>query len=964
MMKTKTPPPYAFLVLVLLVPALAGVASRATAGNLQGAPLMHRYLPQDYDAPPQHWAISTDTAGRLYVGNSAGVLRYDGERWDLTRLSGRDPARKVVAGADGRMYVGSHDSFGWLEPTPGGTLAYRELLTASGLVGDARRIGTIWQVIATADGVYFRSERALHFLDYDHARSTHWPLDVNQRVMYADGEALFARIDGVGFTRFVDGRFVAEPGAAVFAGRRLLGLIPQQGWRLLIGDQGFYRADATGIRPMSGEAGTALHAERPYAVRSLVNGDFVVSTLDKTLLRFSGSAQLRERIHLGQFSAVALGSDLESGVWVATEDELLRMSMPSPWSSIGVREGLQGTVADFEWHDDALWLATSRGIARMRAGNESRIETTALPWVDLEAFALAGTDSGLLIAHQEGLLVLEPGASTPRTLLKSPTESMLELLPSRFHKELLYALGTESLKILRVVDGRWQVARTLPLAGARASGLIEVSAGELWFGDSRGGPQRWTLSVDDSPRPRIDVFGEASGLAADAVAGSRVVVLDGRLHAVSGGRVLRFEAGRFVAAADSALPKVDRVDELEIADTGLGTYAFTRHQIWLRKPGAQWRQQHPGSPLAAGFQRLRLNRDGTVRVATWNGLLQFDQALPDPPAAPLRLQFDRIVAQDSKRREIGIRDVDAGSDSIRAGGRLVFHYSMVSMDSAPSYRWRLAGPGSAGEWSEWGPRDLDVATTVIGPHVLTVEARTASGRTAAPLVYRYRVLPPWYQQWWARFFVLLLLAAAGTLIALEFVRRRTLRYERINRQLEARINERTHELEALNRQLSALATQDALTGVANRRAMEEGLQREWMRGLDQRQPLSVLMIDVDRFKLYNDTHGHLEGDAMLQTIAGNLRALHDPECELLARFGGEEFAMLLPGTSQQVAVQRAESIRAAIQDRVRDVTISIGVAGFVPSTQVEAIELLRRADVALYRAKAAGRNRVEAASHG
>ena len=74
--------------------------------------------------------------------------------------------------------------------------------------------------------------------------------------------------------------------------------------------------------------------------------------------------------------------------------------------------------------------------------------------------------------------------------------------------------------------------------------------------------------------------------------------------------------------------------------------------------------------------------------------------------------------------------------------------------------------------------------------------------------------------------------------------------------------------------------------------------------------------------------------------------------------------MRLPGTGQQSAGKRAESIRAAILDRVRDVTVSIGVAGFVPSTQVEAIDLLRRADVALYRAKAAGRNRVEAASHG
>ncbi len=955
-------PPLALLVLLVLL-TLASVAPCAVAGTLQGAPLMRSYLPQDYDAPPQHWAITTDAAGRLYVGNSAGVLRYDGERWDLTRLPGADPVRKVVAGVDGRIYVGSHDTFGWLEPLPGGALAYRELLTAAGLAGKARRIGTIWQVIATSEGVYFRSERALHFLAYDHARASHWPLGDDQRVIYADGDELFARIEGVGFTRFVDGRFVPEPGGDMFARRRLLGLIPRQGWRLLIGDEGFYRADATGITPMAGGAGVALRTETPYAVRTLGNGEFVVSTLSGPLLRFSAGGELRERIHAGAYTALAMGTDREGGLWAATEAELLRMSIPSPWSSIGVSQGLQGTVADFEWHDGALWLATSRGLARMRPGSDGRIEPEALSWVDLEGFAVASTESGLLIAHQEGLLVLEPGAVTPRTLLESDTESVLELLPSRFQPGVAYALGTSSLMVLRTLNGRWQVASTLPLGGARASGLVEVAPGELWFGDSRGGPQRWTLHIVGTDRPKIDVFDQASGRGANKGEGSRVFALDGRLHAISSGRALRFDGAKFAAAPTGSLPRVDRPDELEIADTALGTYAFTRHQIWLRPAGqVQWRQQHPGSPLAAGFRRLRLNRDGVVRVTTWNGLLQFDPAQPDPPAAPLALRFDSIAAQDAEGRALDLLDATSASGSVRAGGRLAFRYGMVSLDSAPSYRWRLVGPGGTGEWSPWGPRDLDIAASMAGPHVLTVEARTASGRTAAPLVYRYRVLPPWYHQWWARLAALAIAALAGTLLVREYVRRRTLLFERSNRQLEARIDERTHELETLNRQLSELATQDALTGVANRRAMQHGLQREWVRGLDRQQPLSVLMIDVDLFKRYNDEHGHLEGDVLLQSIASNLRDLHDPERELLARFGGEEFALLLPGTNQPAALVRAEIIRAAIQDRVPEITISIGVAGYVPSVDVEAIDLLRRADAALYRAKAAGRNRVEAAS--
>jgi diguanylate cyclase (GGDEF)-like protein len=99
---------------------------------------------------------------------------------------------------------------------------------------------------------------------------------------------------------------------------------------------------------------------------------------------------------------------------------------------------------------------------------------------------------------------------------------------------------------------------------------------------------------------------------------------------------------------------------------------------------------------------------------------------------------------------------------------------------------------------------------------------------------------------------------------------------------------------------------------------------------------------------------------LLRTIAQNLYAQHDPKRELLARYGGEEFALLLPGVHQDEAARRADKIRQTMQEHIGDTTISIGVAGFVPTVQADSMNLLRRADAALYRAKRGGRNRVEA----
>ena len=948
---------------LLLLLWLVLVPLTAQSETLHGTPLLRRYLPEDYNATPQHWAIATDQEGHLYVGNTEGVLRYDGDSWDLIGLPGKQFARDVVLGADGRIYVGSYDTFGWLQTTPDGEIVYQELLTAVGLKGRDRAVGDVWQVIATSEGVYFRAQAALHFLAYDHKRVKHWPLGENQRSLFAQGKQLYGRIAGVGFCRFVDGRFELEPGGELFAAQRLPGVIDRSGWRLLIGDDGFYRADATGIRPMPDGVGTELAGQHPDVVLPLEDGSFAVGTRYGELFRFGPDYRLRERVSLGSFGIVALGADHEGGLWAATEGDLIRMSLPSPWSFISAAQGLGGTVFDFEWYDGALWLGTTRGIVRMQAGEHGKIQATETGWVNLEGYALVGTDSGLVIGHRNGVLVLDPGATTPRTLFHDDAEGVLELLASRHNPDRIYALGDQRLFVLERKEGRWQFGFGTPLDGASAATLIETGPGELWFGDSRGGPQRWTLDVANQKVLRKEIFGERQGLEVDPQSGSSLFELDGQVHVVSGERGFRFADPRFVPEAGPPFTLVDRPNELVVEQTPLGTYAFTRRELWLRAAGqSSWQPLHLGSQLAAGYGRLRFNHDGVLRLATWSGLLQFNPSEKQPAPAPLALGFELVTAESPDGQDLRHLPVTGNGKlaEIPSGYRLHFRYGMVSMDSGLEFRYRLNGSGLPDAWSSWTDRDLFIRAITPGDFLLEVQARTRSGRVAAPTSYRYRVLPRWHEKMWVRWLGALLLLGVIILLIQEFVRRRTQRYVEANRKLEARIGERTHELEAVNRKLAELATEDALTGVANRRALENGLQREWYRCLDQRRPLSVLMVDVDHFKRYNDAHGHLEGDVLLRTIAQHLHAQHDPKRELLARYGGEEFALLLPGVHQDDAVRRAEKIRQAMQEHIGETTISIGVAGFVPSMQGDSVNLLRRADAALYRAKRAGRNRVEA----
>ncbi len=172
--------------------------------------------------------------------------------------------------------------------------------------------------------------------------------------------------------------------------------------------------------------------------------------------------------------------------------------------------------------------------------------------------------------------------------------------------------------------------------------------------------------------------------------------------------------------------------------------------------------------------------------------------------------------------------------------------------------------------------------------------------------------------------------------------------------------------------VESLASVDGLTGLANRRRLDEAIAEQWRYAIRNQTPLSLLIFDVDNFKPYNDLYGHLQGDACLRQIADAARTIIDRPSDLLARYGGEEFVAVLPGTGSATAHSLAEQIRAAVErlsiphegNPHGRVTVSVGCATRIPHPESTFNTLLISADQALYQAKASGRNRTEvAASH-
>lgn len=170
----------------------------------------------------------------------------------------------------------------------------------------------------------------------------------------------------------------------------------------------------------------------------------------------------------------------------------------------------------------------------------------------------------------------------------------------------------------------------------------------------------------------------------------------------------------------------------------------------------------------------------------------------------------------------------------------------------------------------------------------------------------------------------------------------------------------------LEKDLEALSHTDGLTGINNRRSFDQTLEKEWNRSTRDNQPLSLILIDIDYFKKYNDTYGHVQGDECLKTVAKNLKSSLNRAGDFLARYGGEEFVVLLPGYDAQQAMNIAEIIRKNIEDlqiahSQNDispfVTISLGIATTMKTHNRQSTSLVEAADKVLYEAKQEGRNR-------
>ncbi len=908
----------------------------------RGLPVFGVFPQSVHRGGAQTFDVTQDPRGILYFGNLSGIITYDGAWWSTIPLPNDSAVFAIESDAAGVVAAGGVGELGYLDAAR----AYHSLIPQ--LPPDARDVGEVRGICTTGRGFVFATEKfaiewnggtprilARHRGDAPPLRCS----TINGAVHLWGGDGLL-RVDG--------GRLLPTG----FAGLRLDAAIGSGGRIVAAVRDGGLQTLENGVAvPFAPEASAWLAGKRVTDATPLRDGRIAITTREHGLLLLRASGAIDEILGaaagLPDEILLCTLADREGALWLAYYGPLVRVDLASPVTVLDARLGLRGAARSLMKHDGKLWIPTLRGLYVL---DDAPAAARRIEGIDAGAWSLLEVDGELLVGTGEGVYRMR-GTSAPVRIPGTEGLVVYNMKRSGDDPSRIW-LSTRSgvAKLYRgaydgMIEGSPRYARS----------LIEQN-GELWVGTVFDGVVH--ILRDGT----IERYGSGE---------TDVATIGGRMVFVRNPGLIQHLRADGTLEPDPLLGYIKSPPSFfRVVEDGAGNVWINSDppRVLVRMKNAYAREPRPLSGIGLDIQVMQYV-DGAMWFATTGGLFRYAPHTAERTVVQPAPIIRRVVA--GANETLFSHGISASAAPLRhAFGRLRIEFAPASYRTGVAYQYRLDPIDET--WSEWSSNPfIDYTRLDAGQYTFRVRARGATGATSDEAQWSFSVRPPWYRTPWM---ILLGILAAAAIVAL-IVKLRTRALRRQAERLRALVDERTHELEDAMHHLERLSLLDELTGIPNRRYFDRALAQAWDAASRTMQPMSLILLDLDHFKMLNDAKGHPAGDASLvqvaRLLAQRIRRSGDLETrgqDVAARIGGEEFAILLSNTSARTAARIAEVLRMSIQEMViafesanLKVTVSCGVATAVHAAGDSPDALVRRADRALYAAKAAGRNCVREA---
>lgn len=678
-----------------------------------------------------------------------------------------------------------------------------------------------------------------------------------------------------------------------------------------------------------------------------------------------------------EFAAASISSvfqDRENTIWLATDKGLSRLRK-EVIHTLSIKDGLSHSEVYPILRDsrENIWVGTSKGLNLYRNGKFETIQfnpfsnSPSQVWkkgrISVQSlFEDAG--GKMWIGAVGAVFVADKGAAK---LLEGTLDYQVFSINSDREGNIWAATNKGLLKFKDYkLAAQYTVKDGLPKEFMTT--VFEDSKGRLWFGGLGG--------LSEFKDGKFFNYTVQNGLAGNYV---RTIYEDDEgvlwIGTYDEG-MSRFKDGKFVSyKADNGLYNngvfaiqedrrhnfwissnrgIYRVKRQELNDFAEGKIDKINSVSYGKEDGMLSTECNGGRQPAA-----ITDKDGNFWFATQNGV-----AIVNPEFETYNSLAPPVVIESAtiERNQVDIRQgltIESGQKNIE------IHFTGISLIKSGQVKFKYKLEGHDKDWIDAGTqRTAYYSYLPPGNYRFLVKAANSDGiwnEQGADLSLEMK--PFFYQTKWFR----LVCIAFGALVLFVVWKISVHQLESRKRYLAKLVSEKTKALRKANDELQILANSDGLTTVGNRRLFEKFLADEWSRAVRTRSEISLILLDIDHFKLFNDTYGHQAGDDCLKKVAGALKNSAHRPTDLVARFGGEEFAIILAGTDWQgalsVAEQTVENIKElkiphSTSKTNNFVTISLGVATIFAEFGMSETELIKVADEALYQAKETGRNRI------
>ncbi len=797
-----------------------------------GKPVITNYLPKEYKAHNQNWAITTDKHGIMYFGNSTGVLEFDGYSWNVIKVP-NEIVRSLAVDDKGTVFVGSADDFGYLARKKNGTLEFKSLLGFTKVNG---AIGHVWYTFNIKGRIFFITDNyifSFHFDNnsYSNPKVKTWISEERFRIAHKVFNDLYVLETARGMLKFNGDSFDLIPGSDIFTETTVYAMLPydrfSQKILLVARKLGMFIYDGKEFIKFKTEADEFLGEKGVYLPGAkLPDGNFVINTSTKGIAIIDQYGKLERIINANSGIAddgVLYTLYTKGKLWLALQNGISSVELPSKVHFLNQNDGLKGSISDIIVRNDLLYAASTAGIFKLNlnVATKSDKKFSIIPQIVSEGWWFSNHRDGLLTATTDGIYFINERSvnklnkkwSRPYVIYQS------KVFPNRFY------VGTETgLAVLEEIYNVWNDRGKLGGVDVSIRSIGEDSYGNLWLGTIYNGVYKVSnVSSDLRQTPKIENISDKHITPNGAVqlfpindellfaTAKEVLIYNNETHSFE--REKKYGLNESLNGYSLAcilqdnngtiwLAAIKGTVQLKLASVSWNGTNYEWRDLSFLKTVIDFSNSHSVYKIFKDEKTQIIWFCGADGIVSYNAVASSypsNEVVDNPRIRQITVNNDSLLfwGDDAIASELGIKNQFKIPADVYA---LRFVYSSLAYDNKLSeYQYKLDGFDK--DWSNWSTENKkDYTNLSAGDYVFRIKAKNIYGSISSESTFTFTILAPWYFSWYAYLFY------AGLLVLLIYL---TIKFRfayliKKNLKLEAIVEDRTKVISSQAEKLKEL----------------------------------------------------------------------------------------------------------------------------------------------------------------